>query len=174
MSGAQPNGHIVYIVDDERVIAETLSMILGQAGYTSIAFEHPLLALAAAEEVPPHLLITDVMMPELSGVDLAIQFRKSFPECRVLLFSGKAATADLLEEARSRGYEFELLSKPVHPSDLLAKVESLSANPMASEASCSEMISRVVHHFDVRSAKSAISLTLSRLMPRNFPPCSLM
>jgi DNA-binding response OmpR family regulator len=118
----RPNGKIVYVVDDERVIAQTVAMILTKAGYTATAFEDPLMALAAAESCPPHLLITDVMMPGMSGVDLAIRFCKSFPECKVLLFSGKAATADLLENARNHGYEFELLLKPVHPADLLAKL----------------------------------------------------
>jgi hypothetical protein len=43
------------------------------------------------------------------------------PSCKVLLFSGQAATTNLLEKARTQGYEFEILSKPVHPADLLAR-----------------------------------------------------
>jgi DNA-binding response OmpR family regulator len=93
----------VYVVDDEAVIAQTLAMILSQSGFAAKAFEKPLLALAAAENVPPDLLITDVMMPEMTGIDLAIRLRDHYPECKVLLFSGKAATADLLEDARRRG-----------------------------------------------------------------------
>ena len=38
------------------------------------------------------------------------------------LFSGQAATADLLEDARKRGHQFEILAKPVHPQDLLQKL----------------------------------------------------
>jgi DNA-binding NtrC family response regulator len=131
----QTKGHIVYVVDDERVIAQSLAMILTQAGFEATAFEDPFEALAAAEKVTPHLLITDVVMPGMSGVDLAIQFHKLFPECRALLFSGKAATADLLNTARSQGYEFELLSKPVHPTDLLARLGSSTPNPAPSETS---------------------------------------
>jgi hypothetical protein len=44
------------------------------------------------------------------------------PSCKILLFSGQAATADLLEKARMEGHEFEILAKPVHPTDLLAKL----------------------------------------------------
>ena len=123
------NGKVVYVVDDERIIAQTVAMILTKAGYTATAFDDPISALAAAELSPPHLLITDVMMPGMSGVELAIRFCNSFPECKVLLFSGKAATADLLDTARNQGYEFELLSKPVHPADLLAKLEPYILNP---------------------------------------------
>jgi len=45
------------------------------------------------------------------------------PKCKILLFSGQAATAALLDDARRRGHEFEVLAKPVHPTDLLAKIK---------------------------------------------------
>jgi CheY-like chemotaxis protein len=64
------------------------------------------------------------MMPGTTGIDLAIRFREINPKCKVLLFSAKAATADLLEIARKQGYEFEVLAKPVHPEDLLAKPQA--------------------------------------------------
>jgi DNA-binding NtrC family response regulator len=63
-----------------------------------------------------------VVMPGMTGIELAIHFRKAHPECKVLLFSGQAATANLLEKAREEGYDFDLLLKPVHPADLLAKL----------------------------------------------------
>jgi hypothetical protein len=46
------------------------------------------------------------------------------PSCKILLFSGQAATADLLDRARVQGHEFEILAKPVHPQDLLARLRS--------------------------------------------------
>jgi DNA-binding NtrC family response regulator len=117
------NKPVVYVVDDEKVIAETLAMILNQAGFFAVAFEDPRQALAAAcSPPPPNLLLSDVVMPEMSGIELAIQFHQSYPECRVLLFSGQAATSSLLEVARSKGHDFEVLAKPVHPADLLAKL----------------------------------------------------
>jgi DNA-binding NtrC family response regulator len=66
------------------------------------------------------LLISDILMPGITGIETAIELRTAFPSCRVLLFSGQASTANMLEKARARGYEFEILAKPVHPSDLLA------------------------------------------------------
>jgi DNA-binding NtrC family response regulator len=113
---------VVFVVDDEVVIAQTLAMILNHAGFQASAFDHPQKAIAASAELAPALLISDVMMPGMSGIELAIHFRKSHPECKVLLFSGQAATADLLEKARAEGYDFDLLSKPIHPADLLAKL----------------------------------------------------
>jgi DNA-binding NtrC family response regulator len=118
---------VVYVVDDERVIAETLSMILNQAGFVAFAFEDPRQALhAAGSATKPDLLITDVVMPGMTGTELAIEFRRTYPQCKVLLFSGQASTANLLETARAQGYEFDLLTKPIHPSDLLAKVRAFA------------------------------------------------
>jgi DNA-binding NtrC family response regulator len=117
----------VFVVDDEDVIASSLAMILRfQGGFHATSFTDPLKALEAAQAEVPDLLITDVVMPEMSGIDLAIQLRDVCPDCKVLLFSGQAATADLLEAARDAGYTFELLLKPVHPADLLASIQSLT------------------------------------------------
>jgi CheY-like chemotaxis protein len=114
---------VVYVVDDEKVIAETLATILCQSGFTAIAFHDPRQALTAAESgSSPDVLISDFVMPGISGIELAIQIRQAHPQCRIFLFSGQAATGNLLEEARHRGHEFEILSKPIHPAELLAKL----------------------------------------------------
>jgi CheY-like chemotaxis protein len=65
-------------------------------------------------------------MPGISGIDLAIQMRAQYPNCKILLFSGQAATSDLLEHARDQGYDFRLLQKPVHPSEFLFEIGQLS------------------------------------------------
>lgn len=115
---------LIFVVDDEEVIASSLEMILLQAGFRARSFSKPLEALRAAQLEAPDLLITDVVMPLLSGIELAIQVREHCPDCKVLLFSGQAATNHLLESARAEGYNFELLTKPVHPGDLLAKIRN--------------------------------------------------
>jgi CheY-like chemotaxis protein len=115
----------IYVVDDEEVIALTLAAILRNSGFDATAFTYPLDALKAATLDKPDLLISDVMMPGMNGVELGIQFRNGFPQCKVLLFSGQANNAPLLEGARARGYDFELLAKPIHPNDLLAAIGRL-------------------------------------------------
>jgi DNA-binding NtrC family response regulator len=129
----------VFVVDDEPVIATTLATILRlNGGFRARSFTKPLEALDAIRADAPDLLITDVVMPVLSGIELAIRVRELCPECKVLLFSGQAATAHLLDAAGARGYNFELLVKPVHPADLLAKIRSLT-EPPASLNSIDEM-----------------------------------
>lgn len=78
----------VFVVDDEDVIASTLAMILrSQGGFEARAFAMPLDALEAAQLYAPDLLISDVVMPALSGIDLTIQVREHCPDCKVLLIS---------------------------------------------------------------------------------------
>jgi DNA-binding response OmpR family regulator len=115
----------VFVVDDEQVIASTLAVILRMNGFSSRYFTRPSEALTAAQSDPPDLLISDVAMPGLSGIDLAIQMRAQHPKCKILLFSGQTATSDLLADARKQGHVFHLLLKPVPPSELLAEIAVL-------------------------------------------------
>ena len=114
----------VLVADDEQVIANTLAIILNQAGFEARAVYSGEKAIEALDSFKPDMLISDVIMPDLSGIDAAITVRRILPSCKILLFSGQAATADLLDKARSQGHEFEILAKPVHPQDLLAKLRS--------------------------------------------------
>jgi DNA-binding response OmpR family regulator len=116
----------IFVVDDEPVIASSLVAILQMNGFSARSFTCPLEALAAARSESPDLVISDVAMPGISGVDLAIQMRAQYPDCRILLFSGQAATFDLLEGARAQGYDFRLLQKPVHPSEFLFEIGQFS------------------------------------------------
>jgi len=112
----------VLVADDERVIADTLSMILNQSGFEARAVYSGEKALELATTFEPDMLISDVIMADLNGIDAAIRIRSLLPSIKILLFSGQAATADLLEKARTQGYEFEILAKPVHPQDLLSRL----------------------------------------------------
>ncbi len=112
----------VLVVDDERVIADTLAMILNQSGFDARAVYSGEKALDLASIFAPDMLISDVIMNDLNGIDAAIRIRELLPQIKVLLFSGQAATANLLEKARAQGYEFDILAKPVHPQDLLSRL----------------------------------------------------
>jgi DNA-binding response OmpR family regulator len=119
----------LFVVDDEKNIADSLSAILNKRGFDASAFYDAETALSACETAKPDCVISDVSMPGMSGIDLGMQIKERFPACIILLFSGQAATFDLLANARSSGHDFELLSKPVHPKDLLARLEMVNPNP---------------------------------------------
>jgi DNA-binding response OmpR family regulator len=118
-------------VDDEEIIASTTAIILCHSGFDAIFFTLPLEALRAACGDPPDLLITDVVMPRLSGIELALLMRACCPDCKVLLFSGQATTGNLIEATDGTGKKFELLAKPVPPAALLSRVQSLMGNDPA-------------------------------------------
>ena len=115
----------VYIVDDEQLIASTLVAILKLSGFTPFGFISPLEALRASESNEPALLIVDVVMPQMTGIELAIQVRSKYPKCKILLLSGQPITAELLEVADKKGHDFALLAKPVHPTELLAAIDKI-------------------------------------------------
>jgi len=117
--------HRILIVDDERRIADTSALILQGAGFqTAVAYDGGS-GLDRCREFHPHLVLTDVVMPGMSGIEMAIAIRREFPQRAILLISGQAATADMLEAAQRQGHSFELLAKPVHPTVLLKKVAQI-------------------------------------------------
>ena len=136
---ANGDGHRprVLVVDDEAVIADTLVEILSLSGFPAIAAYDGNGALGAALLQPPEMLITDVALPGMYGIDLAITVKRVYPDCKILLFSGQATTADLLADARQAGYRFTLLTKPVAPQEILAAVArnlNASAGQYAADA----------------------------------------
>jgi CheY-like chemotaxis protein len=124
----------IFVVDDEPIIASTLAAILQMNGFSAKFFTSPKEALEAARLKAPDLVISDVAMPGISGIDLAIQMRAQYPTCKILLFSGQAATTDLLEDARAKGHDFDLLLKPVPPAELLFKVARMVNGTVAIHA----------------------------------------
>jgi len=118
----------VLIVDDERVIATTIRAILDSRGYQTEIAHDGYQAIKAARRFQPDFLLTDVIMPQMNGVDAAIEIRKFLPDCRVLMLSGHAATSDLVREAREHGMHFDVLAKPVHPTELLDRIREILTN----------------------------------------------
>ena len=119
------DARLVLIVDDEVRIADTLSAILKRSGFRTMVAYDGASALKITEATPPNLLLSDVVMPGLGGVDLALAVRQSIPACKILLFSGQAATMDLLAAAREAGQTFTILEKPLHPTVLLAWIAKI-------------------------------------------------
>lgn len=129
----QRNRNRVFVVDDEPLIASTTAMILSSSGFDAAFFTAPLEALQAAQFEAPDLLISDVIMPVLSGIELAIQIKAICPECKILLFSGQAATANLRTKDHENRHGFEIMHKPLPPTDLLNKVQAALAPASGTE-----------------------------------------
>jgi CheY-like chemotaxis protein len=116
----------VLVIDDEPIIAETLTLVFSNAEYETFAVQsaEAALALLKTREWIPRFAIIDVNLPGMNGIDLAIVLKEQYPQVRVFLFSGRAATTDLLEVARQQGHSFEVIAKPVHPTVFLEMLAS--------------------------------------------------
>jgi DNA-binding NtrC family response regulator len=112
----------VFVVDQENVIASTLELMLMSEGFDARLFADPLAALRAAQSDSPYLLMPDVMMKQMNGIELAVQIREGCPGRKVLLFSGQVSIINLLAQAQSDGYDFELIDKPCHHAVLVERI----------------------------------------------------
>ena len=118
----QGGGQKILVIDDETAIADSLAEILSDHGYEVMAAYDGPTAIAKAREICPDVVVCDVVMPQLNGVDTVIAIRQICPDARVFLFSGQAGTTDILKNARAKGHSFELLPKPMHPDELLGRL----------------------------------------------------
>ncbi len=109
----------ILVVDDEKVIADTIVQILNRDGFIAEAAYGGEEAIEKATRHCPDLVLSDVLMPQVDGVEAAIAIRRNCPDTRIILFSGQAATVEILARARERGHDFELLPKPIHPTQLI-------------------------------------------------------
>jgi CheY-like chemotaxis protein len=115
----------ILIVDDERCIVDTLTEILEMAGFHVMAAYDGREAVETAVKFRPDYLLSDVLMPKMNGVELAIAVSKMFPAARILLFSGQTGISEILVDAQKRGFVFDLVAKPIHPLKLIEHLKNL-------------------------------------------------
>jgi CheY-like chemotaxis protein len=109
----------VLVVDDEELIVDTMGEILEGAGFEVIGVYDGWTALEKIAQRRPDYVLSDVSMPQMNGVQLAIAVRKMYPSTRIILFSGQAGISDILLDGQRQGFQFELIAKPIHPLDLI-------------------------------------------------------
>lgn len=113
----------ILVIDDEKLVADSLAEILRRFHFDAIAFYSGEDAIEFAREQCPDIVLSDVMMPQINGIETVLKIQELCPNTRVLLLSGHAATADVLRNAESEGHRFELLAKPIHPEELLRRLQ---------------------------------------------------
>ena len=105
------------------MIADTLAEILSNSGFEALAAHDGWEALEIVPRFLPDWVLSDVLMPKMNGVELAITIQQNYPRTALLLFSGQAGISEILDEGKERGYEFELIAKPVHPLKLIERLK---------------------------------------------------
>ena len=124
----------VLVVDNEHMIADTLALILRQNGLDATVAYSGEEAVEKALTLRPEIVLSDIIMGAMNGLEAAILICEALPECKVLLFSGQPATADLLREERFHGRGFEVMAKPVHPTVILEEIKAIVDSGVASRS----------------------------------------
>ena len=115
--------NIIMVVDDDAAIRTTLTAILIDDGRDVISAEDGLQAVKMASEGPIDLILMDIRMPGMNGVEAFLEIKKILPNCNVVFMTGHAVKSQI-EEALSAGAT-HILSKPVAIERLLEIVDSV-------------------------------------------------
>ena len=112
---------MILVVHDERVVADCMATLLRRAGFEARTAYDGRSGLEMALAISPDLLVSDVGIRGIDGVQLAILVVQAIPGCKVLLFSSYETSGGVLN-ARAEGYDFSSLAKPVHPAAAMEQV----------------------------------------------------
>jgi PAS domain S-box-containing protein len=121
----QAGSETVLLVEDEPEVRSLTSLILSRMGYRVLTVEHGAAALEIWKQrsAEVDVLLTDVIMPQMSGVELAQQLRAQDPELRVLFMSGY--TDDMIARHGLRPGEISILEKPFTAESLASKLRNV-------------------------------------------------
>jgi DNA-binding NtrC family response regulator len=108
------------LLDDEAIVGNRLKSGLEKIGCEVEVFQDPQKALARITEQPFDIIVTDIMMEQVNGIQVLEHARQANPKCQVVIITG-FATTDLAREAMEKG-AFDVLAKPFRPADLRAVV----------------------------------------------------
>jgi DNA-binding NtrC family response regulator len=107
----------VLVIDDDRVLADTLAQILRLNGFQPVALYSGEEAIELVERLQPDIVLSDIRMSRIDGIDAAKRIRELHPDCRVILFTAHPVSAAMRRTIR--GLDFELLQRPLHPEEVL-------------------------------------------------------
>jgi DNA-binding response OmpR family regulator len=112
----------ILVVDDERSIADTLTIILNLSGYDCRSAYDGAEALEAVDSFRPDLIISDVVMPKLDGIELYHRVKTLPNPPAVMLISGNANVHGMVEHEERLGCHLDVVAKPIPPPELLTLV----------------------------------------------------
>jgi len=119
----------VLVVDDERLVADTLTLIFGKGGFEAQASYSASHALEQAREFKPDLLLCDVTMPGRDGLSLLKDINRELPACRILFLTGFYSNLKIVQEESKRlSRPLSVLTKPCQPDDLLREATAILAS----------------------------------------------
>ncbi len=118
-----PAQGVLLLVEDNPEVRESTAQLLRSVGYTVLSASEPMEALALAQQTPPDLLITDVILPQMRGSELAERLLLQFPNLKVLYISGYTENSVVVRGELKSGVEF--LAKPYTLAQLTERIQKL-------------------------------------------------
>lgn len=115
----------IILAEDDNDMRRFLAKALANAGYEVVSYDNGKSAYERLREEPFTLLLTDIVMPEMDGIELARRATQLDPDLKVMFITGFAAVA--LNPDSQAPKEAKVLSKPFHLRDLVREVEKLLA-----------------------------------------------
>ena len=115
----------ILLAEDDNDMRRFLVKALQNAGYDVTSFDNGLSAYHRLREEPFELLLTDIVMPEMDGIELARRATELDPDIKVMFITGFAAVA--LNPDNRAPREAKILSKPFHLKDLVNEVQRMLA-----------------------------------------------
>jgi len=112
----------ILLAEDDRVMREYLTRALERSGYAVSAVDRGTAAIPLLQTEPFDLLLTDIVMPEMDGIELAQKAGEMCPELRVMFITGVAAVT---LKAGKTVPQARVLSKPFHLRDLVMEVDRM-------------------------------------------------
>lgn len=119
----------VLVVDDERIIADTLRLIFSKHGFEAKASYSAEEALRCARDFTPQLLLCDITMPGRDGIELIRDISEELPECRILVLTGYYSNLNRVREQSDLLHRpAAVLTKPCQPTELLREAGAMLAS----------------------------------------------
>ena len=113
----------ILVVDDQHAIVSARTAILKSRNFETASAFSGEEAVQVAHAFQPDCIVSDITMGAMNGVEAAIEILGVLPRCKIFFISGNVNNWDVIEKARARGFDFEVLQKPVPPPVMLARVE---------------------------------------------------
>ncbi|MGH6856279.1 MAG: cell cycle two-component system response regulator CpdR [Methylocella sp.] len=120
-----PINRKILLAEDDHDMRRFLGRALRKAGYDVVSFDNGMSAFHRLREEPFELLLTDIVMPEMDGIELARRATELDPDIKVMFITGFAAVA--LNPDNNAPPQAKILSKPFHLKDLVNEVQRLLA-----------------------------------------------
>lgn len=156
---------LIYIIDDEPDILELVEMNLVKAGFTTEAFSHGKILMQALSNRLPDLLILDLMLPDMDGLEICrqIRSRKEFKKLPIVMLTAKVELDEKIEGLDSGADDY--ITKPFSPQELISRVRAVLRRSewetVSNILTIADNLKIDLHRFEVSVDNTKVDLTLT-------------